>query len=476
MQRSFLGEIRTLRPCAACRGFGTIIPDPCRECSGDGRVRSRRTLTVKIPAGVDTGTRVQLAEQGEVGPGGGPAGDLYVEIHVARARRPSPGTATTCTPRSRVPMTAAALGTTLTLPTLEADLVDAEGATTRASRPPSSSRSGPAPSPAPSRCSAAAACPGCAPAAATSSSRCWSRRRSGSTRARRSCCASWPRSATRRSPPVRSRRGAQGRVRPAARRVQRALSRADVPARPLGAVAGRRRAWARPSTVTGDEAHHAVAVRRLRVGRAGRAHRRARPRRPPARWPRTGKRRLSVSWSHRSSTLPPPEPEVVVVQALPKGDRGELAVEVLTEVGVARIVPWAASRWSRSGRASGPRSRWPVALHRARGRQAGAARVVPRGRRWPPPPTCGAGRRRRPRAWCCTRTAPRRWPPRVPAAGSVVVVVGPEGGLTDDEVARFAAAGAHAVRLGPQVLRTSTAGVAAVAALAVADPALGRVR
>ena len=51
VQRSFLGEIRTLRPCAACRGFGSIIPDPCRECSGDGRVRSRRTLSVKIPAG-----------------------------------------------------------------------------------------------------------------------------------------------------------------------------------------------------------------------------------------------------------------------------------------------------------------------------------------------------------------------------------------------------------------------------------------
>ena len=90
MQRSFLGEIRTLRPCAACRGFGSIIPEPCRECSGDGRVRSRRTLTVKIPAGVDTGTRVQLTEQGEVGPGGGPAGDLYVEIQVARARHLHP--------------------------------------------------------------------------------------------------------------------------------------------------------------------------------------------------------------------------------------------------------------------------------------------------------------------------------------------------------------------------------------------------
>ncbi|KQY54587.1 MULTISPECIES: molecular chaperone DnaJ [unclassified Nocardioides] len=121
VQRSFLGEIRTLRPCAACRGFGTIIPDPCRECAGDGRVRSRRSLTVKIPAGVDVGTRVQLSGQGEVGPGGGPAGDLFVEIHVA----PHPtftrhGNDLHCT--VTVPMTAAALGASLTLPTLEADL------------------------------------------------------------------------------------------------------------------------------------------------------------------------------------------------------------------------------------------------------------------------------------------------------------------------------------------------------------------
>jgi len=121
VQRSFLGEIRTLRPCAACRGFGSIIPDPCRECSGDGRVRSRRTLTVKIPAGVDTGTRVQLTEQGEVGPGGGPAGDLYVEIHVAAHETfTRHGNDLHCT--VTVPMTAAALGTTLTLPTLEADV------------------------------------------------------------------------------------------------------------------------------------------------------------------------------------------------------------------------------------------------------------------------------------------------------------------------------------------------------------------
>jgi len=122
VQRSFLGEIRTMRPCAACRGFGSLIPEPCRECSGDGRVRSRRSLNVKIPAGVDTGTRVQLSSQGEVGPGGGPAGDLYVEIHVAdhplfvRA-----GNDLVC--NVTVPMTAAALGTQIDLPTLESDLV-----------------------------------------------------------------------------------------------------------------------------------------------------------------------------------------------------------------------------------------------------------------------------------------------------------------------------------------------------------------
>ena len=121
VQRSFLGEIRTLRPCAACRGFGSVIPEPCRECSGEGRVRSRRNLTVKIPAGVDTGTRVQLTEQGEVGPGGGPPGDLYVEIVLAE--HPTfdrHGNDLHCT--ISVPMTAAALGTVLVIPTLESDV------------------------------------------------------------------------------------------------------------------------------------------------------------------------------------------------------------------------------------------------------------------------------------------------------------------------------------------------------------------
>jgi molecular chaperone DnaJ len=97
VQRSFLGEIRTLRPCSACRGYGTLIPDPCRECSGDGAVRARRSITVKIPAGVDTGTRVQLAGRARSGRAGA-AGDLYVEVHVARTRS-SPATGTTCTAR-----------------------------------------------------------------------------------------------------------------------------------------------------------------------------------------------------------------------------------------------------------------------------------------------------------------------------------------------------------------------------------------
>jgi molecular chaperone DnaJ len=78
--RSILGQVMTSRPCAACQGYGTTIPSPCRECSGDGRVRARQSINVKIPGGVETGNRIQLSGRGEVGPGGGPAGDLYVEI------------------------------------------------------------------------------------------------------------------------------------------------------------------------------------------------------------------------------------------------------------------------------------------------------------------------------------------------------------------------------------------------------------
>ncbi len=118
VQRSFLGQVMTTRPCPQCRGFGTVNPRPCPECAGDGRVRTRRTLSIEVPAGVDSGTRLQLVGQGEVGPGGGPAGDLYVEVHV----EPHPvfsreGDDLQCT--LRVPMSAAALGTTVELETLD---------------------------------------------------------------------------------------------------------------------------------------------------------------------------------------------------------------------------------------------------------------------------------------------------------------------------------------------------------------------
>jgi molecular chaperone DnaJ len=81
VQRSLLGQVMTSRPCPVCRGVGEVIPNPCHRCAGDGRVRARRDISVKIPAGVGDGMRVRLAAQGEVGPGGGPAGDLYVEVH-----------------------------------------------------------------------------------------------------------------------------------------------------------------------------------------------------------------------------------------------------------------------------------------------------------------------------------------------------------------------------------------------------------
>jgi molecular chaperone DnaJ len=120
VQRSFLGQVVTARTCPSCAGTGQIIPEPCPQCGGDGRVRARRTIPVKVPAGVEDGMRIRLTGHGEVGPGGGPAGDLYVEIH----ERPHPvftrdGEDLHC--RVTLPMTSAALGTTLSLTTLDGE-------------------------------------------------------------------------------------------------------------------------------------------------------------------------------------------------------------------------------------------------------------------------------------------------------------------------------------------------------------------
>lgn len=116
--RSFLGQVMTARPCPQCGGFGSVIRTPCPECSGEGRVRTRRTIKVRIPAGVEHGTHIQLAGEGEVGPGGGPAGDLFLEIvekpHEIFERE---GDDLHCT--VQIPMTAAALGTKVTIETLD---------------------------------------------------------------------------------------------------------------------------------------------------------------------------------------------------------------------------------------------------------------------------------------------------------------------------------------------------------------------
>ncbi|WP_163510237.1 molecular chaperone DnaJ [Fodinicola acaciae] len=120
VQRSFLGQMMMTRPCANCQGYGTVILHPCGECGGDGRVRSRRTLSAKVPAGVADGMKIRLSGEGEVGPGGGPAGDLYIEIHEREhdifTRH---GDDLHC--RVAVPMTAAALGTDLTIQTLDGE-------------------------------------------------------------------------------------------------------------------------------------------------------------------------------------------------------------------------------------------------------------------------------------------------------------------------------------------------------------------
>jgi 16S rRNA (uracil1498-N3)-methyltransferase len=176
--------------------------------------------------------------------------------------------------------------------------------------------------------------------------------------------------------------------------------------------------------------------------------------------------RVRVTARHE---VPEPAPEMVLVQALPKGDRGPLAVELATELGVDRIVPWTASRcvtrW-RDDRADKGVARWR-AVARAAAKQSRRARVPEIAELASTREVCGLigdadlavvlhEQARRPLAEL-----------GVPSSGTVVVVVGPEGGLTDGELVAFRAAGAHAVRLGPEVLRTSTAGAAALAALSV---------
>ena len=120
--RSLLGNVMTSSPCGTCRGFGSVIPNPCPTCQGQGRVRATRTAKIEIPAGVDTGLRIQLPGQGEIGPAGGPAGDLFLEIKVKHhdifSRNGDDLLATL-----EVQMTDAILGTSTTLQGLDGEVV-----------------------------------------------------------------------------------------------------------------------------------------------------------------------------------------------------------------------------------------------------------------------------------------------------------------------------------------------------------------
>ncbi len=119
--RSLLGNVMTSSPCGSCRGYGTIIATPCLTCQGQGRVRARRTVPVDIPAGVDTGVRLQMPGSGEAGPAGGPNGDLYLEMKVRHhdifSRDGDDLLATL-----EVSMTDAILGTNTTLHALDGDI------------------------------------------------------------------------------------------------------------------------------------------------------------------------------------------------------------------------------------------------------------------------------------------------------------------------------------------------------------------
>ena len=112
------GAFAFSEPCRDCRGTGRIVDDPCPECGGDGVSTKSRTLTVRIPAGVDDDQRIRLAGQGEPGSGSGHAGDLYVRVHV----NPHPvfgRSGNDLTLKVPVTFSEVALGTTLEVPTLD---------------------------------------------------------------------------------------------------------------------------------------------------------------------------------------------------------------------------------------------------------------------------------------------------------------------------------------------------------------------
>jgi 16S rRNA (uracil1498-N3)-methyltransferase len=221
-------------------------------------------------------------------------------------------------------------------------------------------------------------------------------------------------------------------------------------------------------TLDGPEGHHAATVQRLRVGeellladgRGGTA---------TALVTAVGRGTLDVRVASRGYA-DAPVPRIVVVQGIAKGDRGELAVQAMTEVGVDEIVPWAAGRsvaqW-RGDRGVRARDRW-AATAREAAKQARRAWLPVVGGA-PDEGTPAVARRLglARAAYVLHEAATDRLAvASLPDSGDIVLVVGPEGGITDAELTAFSSAGALPVRLGGAVLRTSTAGVAALAVLA----------
>jgi 16S rRNA (uracil1498-N3)-methyltransferase len=217
--------------------------------------------------------------------------------------------------------------------------------------------------------------------------------------------------------------------------------------------------------LSGAEGRHAATVRRLRPGeRADVTDGAGLVAECVVAGPAEGGLELIVQARHE---VPRPDPAITVVQAIPKGDRGELAVEEMTEVGVDRIVPWAAARcvpvWQ------GARGERSLARWRLTAREAAKQSR----RAWIPDVPGLAGTADVARlvagAACAIVLEPGADASlshlRLPGSGDLLVVVGPEGGITPEENAAFLAAGATGCRLGPTVLRTSTAGTVAAAIL-----------
>jgi 16S rRNA (uracil1498-N3)-methyltransferase len=218
-------------------------------------------------------------------------------------------------------------------------------------------------------------------------------------------------------------------------------------------------------TLSGPEGHHAAAVRRLRPGERADVSDGAGT---LAEGVVTGVGKDTVTLEIRATrSVPAPQPRLVVAQALPKGDRGELAVELMTEIGVDAVVPWSADRsitkWQ------GDRGQRALGKWRATAREA--AKQSRRG--WLPEiaelaTTAVLVRRVAAAARAIVLeadAAARLHELALPEAGDILLVVGPEGGISQAERAALLEAGAVAARLGPTVLRTSTAGAAAVAVL-----------